>query len=99
MDPSESQVRIFDTTLRDGEQSPGVSITLEEKLEIARALRDLHVDAIEAGFPMASVGVFEGVRAIARTIEGPMICALARCVREDVDRAFEAVRDAACKRL
>jgi 2-isopropylmalate synthase len=95
----EPQVAIFDTTLRDGEQSPGVSITLEEKLEIARALRDLHVDAIEAGFPMASTGVFEGVRAIARTIEGPMICALARCVREDVDRAFEAVRDAARKRI
>jgi 2-isopropylmalate synthase len=96
MDP---QVRIFDTTLRDGEQSPGVSITLEEKLEIARALRDLRVDAIEAGFPIASVGVFEGVRAIARTIEGPMICALARCVNEDIDRAYEAVRDAARWRL
>ncbi len=93
------QVAIFDTTLRDGEQSPGVSITLEEKLEIARALRDLRVDAIEAGFPMASLGVFEGVRAIARTIEGPMICALARCVREDIDRAFEAVRDAPRKRI
>jgi 2-isopropylmalate synthase len=99
MSASESYVQIFDTTLRDGEQSPGVSITLEEKLEIARALRDLHVDAIEAGFPMASLGVFEGVRAIARTIEGPMICALARCVREDIDRAFEAVRDAPRKRL
>jgi 2-isopropylmalate synthase len=99
MNASEPQVRIFDTTLRDGEQSPGVSITLEEKLEIARALRDLRVDAIEAGFPMASVGVFEGVRAIARTIEGPMICALARCVREDIDRAFEAVRDATLKRI
>jgi 2-isopropylmalate synthase len=99
MSASEPYVRIFDTTLRDGEQSPGVSITLEEKLEIARALRDLHVDAIEAGFPMASLGVFEGVRAIARTIEGPMICALARCVREDIDRAFEAVRDAPRKRI
>jgi 2-isopropylmalate synthase len=95
----EPYVRIFDTTLRDGEQSPGVSITLEEKLEIARALRDLKVDAIEAGFPMASVGVFDGVRAIARTIEGPMICALARCVHEDIDRAFEAVRDAPRKRV
>jgi 2-isopropylmalate synthase len=99
MSGSEPYVAVFDTTLRDGEQSPGVSITLEEKLEIARALRDLHVDAIEAGFPMASLGVFEGVRAIARTIEGPMICALARCVREDIDRAFEAVRDAPRKRI
>jgi 2-isopropylmalate synthase len=95
----EPYVRIFDTTLRDGEQSPGVSITLEEKLEIARALRDLRVDAIEAGFPMASQGVFEGVQAIARVIEGPIVCALARCVREDIDRAYEAVRDAARKRV
>jgi 2-isopropylmalate synthase len=99
MSASEPYVAIFDSTLRDGEQSPGVSITLEEKLEIARALRDLHVDAIEAGFPAASLGVFEGVRAIARTIEGPMVCALARCVREDIDRAFEAVREATRKRL
>jgi 2-isopropylmalate synthase len=99
MSTSEPYVAVFDSTLRDGEQSPGVSITLEEKLEIARALRDLHVDAIEAGFPAASVGVFEGVRAIARTIEGPMVCALARCVREDIDRAFDAVRDATRKRL
>jgi 2-isopropylmalate synthase len=99
MSVSEPHVRIFDTTLRDGEQSPGVSITLEEKLEIARALRDLHVDAIEAGFPAASVGVFDGVRAIARSVEGPIICALARCVREDVDRAFEAVRDAPRRRV
>jgi 2-isopropylmalate synthase len=95
----EPYVRIFDTTLRDGEQSPGVSITLEEKLEIARALRDLQVDAIEAGFPMASAGVFEGVQAIARMIEGPIVCALARCVREDIDRAYAAVRDATRKRV
>src|SRR5258708_5233229 len=99
MSVSEPYVRIFDTTLRDGEQSPGVSIALEEKVEIARALRDLHVDAIEAGFPAASVSVFEGVRAIARGVEGPVICALARCVREDVDRAFEAVRDAPRRRV
>jgi 2-isopropylmalate synthase len=99
MTASEPYVRIFDTTLRDGEQSPGVSISTEEKLEIARALRDLKVDAIEAGFPVVSLGVFEGVRAIARTIEGPIICALARCVREDIDRAFEAVRDASRKRV
>ncbi len=99
MTASAPYVRIFDTTLRDGEQSPGVSIALEEKLEIARALRDLKVDAIEAGFPVVSVGVFEGVRAIARTIEGPIICALARCVHEDIDRAFEAVRDAPRKRV
>lgn len=99
MTAPEPHVRIFDTTLRDGEQSPGLSITLEEKLEIARALRDLQVDAIEAGFPMASVGVFDGVRAIARTIEGPIICALARCVRDDIDRAHEAIQDAPRKRI
>jgi 2-isopropylmalate synthase len=99
MSAPESHVRIYDTTLRAGEQSPGLSISLEEKLEIARALRDLQVDAIEAGFPAASIGVFEGVRAIARAIEGPMIGALARCVREDIDRAFEAVREAPRRRL
>jgi 2-isopropylmalate synthase len=99
MSASEPQVRIFDTTLRDGEQVPGVSITLEEKLEIARALRDLRVDAIEAGFPVASHAVFDAVRSIAQTIEGPIITSLARCVREDIDRAFEAVRDATRKRL
>ncbi len=99
MSDSEPHVRIFDTTLRDGEQSPGASMTLEEKLEIAGALRDLKVDVIEAGFPVASPGVFEAVRAIARSIDGPVIAALARCVREDIERAFDALRDAPRKRL
>ena len=93
------RVLVFDTTLRDGEQSPGASMRHDEKLEIARALRDLRVDVIEAGFPMASPGIFEAVRAIARDVEGPTICALARCQNEDVERAWDAVRDAPSSRL
>jgi 2-isopropylmalate synthase len=84
---------IFDTTLRDGEQSPGASMNLPEKLEIAQALKDLGVDIIEAGFPIASPGDFEAVQAIARQVEGPVICGLARCNPEDIDRAWEALRD------
>src|SRR5262245_25940541 len=90
---------IFDTTLRDGEQSPGASMNLAEKLEVARALRDLGVDVIEAGFPIASPGDFESVRTIAREVEGPIICGLARCNELDIDRAWEAVRDAARPRI
>ncbi len=99
MTDSEPHVRIFDTTLRDGEQSPGASMTLDDKLEIAKALRDLQVDVIEAGFPVASPSVFEAVQAIARSIEGPVIAALARCVRDDIDRAFDALGGAVRKRL
>src|SRR5262249_9059938 len=84
---------IFDTTLRDGEQSPGASMNLTEKLEVAHALRDLGVDVIEAGFPIASPGDFEAVQEIARQVEGPVICGLARCNPEDIDRAWEALRD------
>jgi 2-isopropylmalate synthase len=90
---------IFDTTLRDGEQSPGASMNLTEKLEIAQALRDLGVDVIEAGFPIASPGDFEAVQAIARQVHGPIICALARCNDEDIDRAWQALRDAPRKRI
>src|SRR5437588_9353489 len=90
---------IFDTTLRDGEQSPGASMNLAEKLEIAHALADLGVDVIEAGFPIASPGDFEAVQAIARQVEGPVICGLARCNPEDIDRAWEAVREAARPRI
>jgi 2-isopropylmalate synthase len=84
---------LFDTTLRDGEQSPGASMNLAEKLEIAHALKDLGVDVIEAGFPIASPGDFEAVRAIAHEVEGPIICGLARCNPEDIDRAWEALRE------
>src|SRR5439155_2730004 len=83
---------IFDTTLRDGEQSPGASMNLAEKLEVAHALRDLGVDVIEAGFPIASPGDFEAVQTIAREVEGPTICGLARCNELDIDRAWAAVK-------
>ncbi len=89
------RVIIFDTTLRDGEQSPGCSMSTEEKLEVAKALTELGVDVIEAGFPIASPGDFEAVRQIARTFgERTTICGLARCRTEDIDRAWEALREA-----
>src|SRR5262245_770157 len=90
---------IFDTTLRDGEQSPGASMNLVEKLEVAHALHELGVDVIEAGFPIASPGDFEAVQAIARTVQGPVICGLARCNPADIDRAWEALRDCARPRI
>jgi 2-isopropylmalate synthase len=88
-----SQVLIFDTTLRDGEQSPGISLNASEKLEIAHQLARLGVDIIEAGFPIASPGDFEAVREIARQVEGPVICGLARANATDIETAWEAVRD------
>src|SRR4051794_39165674 len=88
------RVIIFDTTLRDGEQSPGISLNPGEKLEIAHQLARLGVDVIEAGFPIASPGDFEAVRAIAREVEGPIIAGLARAHAADIERAAEAVRDA-----
>jgi 2-isopropylmalate synthase len=91
---SSDRVLIFDTTLRDGEQSPGISLNQSEKLEIAHQLARLGVDIIEAGFPIASPGDFEAVQAIARQVEGPVICGLARANPADIDRAWEAVRDA-----
>src|ERR1700757_3409783 len=96
---SDDRLIIFDTTLRDGEQSPGASMNLAEKLEIAHALQELGVDIIEAGFPIASPGDFEAVQAIAHQVEGPVICGLARCNPEDIDRAWEALREAARPRI
>ncbi|MBX6313128.1 MAG: 2-isopropylmalate synthase [Isosphaeraceae bacterium] len=93
------RIRIFDTTLRDGEQSPGASMNQAEKLEVARALATLGVDIIEAGFPIASQGDFEAVRAIATEIAGPTICALARCHDRDIDRAWEAIQYAQHPRI
>jgi 2-isopropylmalate synthase len=87
-------VRIFDTTLRDGEQSPGISLNTAEKLEIAHQLARLGVDVIEAGFPIASPGDFEAVQAIAREVEGPIIAGLARAQAPDVEAAARAVADA-----
>ena len=93
------RVTIFDTTLRDGEQSPGISLNPGEKLEIAHQLARLGVDVIEAGFPIASPGDFEAVRAIARDVEGPVIAGLARAQAPDIERAFEALRDSARPRI
>jgi len=93
------RIVIFDTTLRDGEQSPGASMNLQEKLEIAQALVDLGVDVIEAGFPIASPGDFEAVREIATTIRGSTICGLARCADGDIDRAWEALKHAESARI
>jgi 2-isopropylmalate synthase len=93
------RIVIFDTTLRDGEQSPGCSMNLDEKLEVAQALVDLGVDVIEAGFPIASPGDFESVREIARTVRGSTICGLARCNEKDIDRAWEALQDAPDARI
>lgn len=88
------RVLVFDTTLRDGEQSPGASLNHREKLEIAHQLAALKVDIIEAGFPIASPGDFDAVNAISETIKGPTICGLARCVQKDIERCAEALSPA-----
>jgi 2-isopropylmalate synthase len=93
------RVRIFDTTLRDGEQSPGISLNTSEKVEIALQLARLGVDVIEAGFPITSPGDFEAVQAIARRVEGPVICGLARTVFGDIDAVWNAVKDAERPRI
>ncbi len=90
---------IFDTTLRDGEQSPGASMTKDEKIRIAKALEQLRVDVIEAGFPIASVGDFEAVQAVANTIKNSTVCGLARCLEKDIDRAAKALKDAESARI
>src|SRR3954471_1897809 len=92
-------VRIFDTTLRDGEQSPGGTLTLPEKMEIARHLEAMGVDIIEAGFPIASDGDFESVKAIASEITRSVVCGLARSTPKDVERAGEAIKKAAKPRI
>ena len=86
------KIDIFDTTLRDGEQTPGVSLNPSEKLEIAQQLKKLGVDIIEAGFPAASSGDFEAVKAIAQNVKGPIITALARTTTKDIDTAWEALK-------
>ena len=94
-----NRVLIFDTTLRDGEQSPGISLNTQEKLEIAQQLARLGVDVIEAGFPITSPGDFEAVQAIARTVDGPVIAGLARAFPGDVDAAWGALKDAERPRI
>jgi len=93
------KIYIFDTTLRDGEQTPGANLNVDEKLQIARHLELLNVDIIEAGFPIASRGDFEAVRAVAREIRGPQIAALARAFEKDIDAAWEAVKEATNPRI
>ena len=94
-----SNLVIFDTTLRDGEQSPGASMNTSEKLRIAKLLEKLNVDVIEAGFPIASKGDFEAVHKIASTIKGSTICALARAIEKDIDIAGEAIKPALSSRI
>lgn len=89
-----NRITIFDTTLRDGEQCPGASMNLREKLEVARQLARLKVDVIEAGFPVISEGDFTAVNTIAKEVKGPIICGLARCVPKDIDAAGEAIKPA-----
>ena len=93
------QVKIFDTTLRDGEQSPGISLDEGEKVEIAEQLARLGVDIIEAGFPIASQGDFEAVQAIAKAVSGPVICGLSRTAHKDIDRCWEAIEPASNRRI
>src|SRR5260221_13470793 len=93
------QLIIFDTTLRDGEQSPGASMNLAEKLEIAHALSELGVDVIEAGFPIASPRDFEAVQSIAPQVHGPLICGPARCHHAHIDRARGGLREAPKARI
>src|SRR3954452_23387748 len=99
MNDGTDHVSIFDTTLRDGEQSPGISLNKVEKLEIAQQLRRLGVDVIEAGFPIASPGDFEAVQAIAREVHAPVICGLARTGFKDIDAAWNAIRDSERPRI
>jgi 2-isopropylmalate synthase len=99
MTPEDDRVLIFDTTLRDGEQSPGCSMTRPEKLRVAHALAELGVDVIEAGFPAASRGDFESVAAVAQAVQGPIICGLARCNLEDIDLVARALEGAARRRI
>ncbi len=97
--PDDKRVHIFDTTLRDGEQSPGISLNTHEKVEIAQQLARLRVDVIEAGFPITSPGDFEAVEAIAREVEGPVICGLARTHKADIDAAWGAIKDSSRPRI
>ena len=93
------KIYIFDTTLRDGEQSPGASMNLEEKVQIAEILEEMRVDIIEAGFPIASNGDFESVMEISKNIKNSTIAGLARAKLADIDRAWEAVKNAKSPRI
>ncbi|MBX9747515.1 MAG: 2-isopropylmalate synthase [Hyphomonadaceae bacterium] len=97
--PASERVTVFDTTLRDGEQAPGFSMSVETKLEMAKALRDLGVDVIEAGFAAASPGDAEAVRCLAGEIEGPVLCSLSRASEDDIRTAYDALQKAPRRRL
>src|SRR3984893_8108226 len=99
MTADRARITIFDTTLRDGEQSPGCSMNQQEKLRLAHQLDRLGVDVIQAGFPIASDGDFEAVKAIASVVRRPIIAGLARACRPDIERAWEALKDAECPRI
>lgn len=94
-----NQIKIFDTTLRDGEQSPGCSMNLKEKIEVAKCLERLKVDVIEAGFAISSPGDFESVKTIAETVRDCSVASLARATQKDIDCAWEAVKNAAYPRI
>ena len=94
-----AQVKFLDTTLRDGEQSAGIGMTVDEKMQIARQLARLKVDIIEAGFAASSPGDFQAVQRIANEVEGPVICSLSRAVPGDVDAAWNAIKGAPCPRI
>ena len=96
---TKEKVYIFDTTLRDGEQSPGATLNIQEKLEVAKQLAKLGVDIIEAGFPYSSPGDFEAVKLISKEVQGPVICGLARARKEDIDKAASALEPAKKKRI
>src|SRR6202051_1465250 len=89
--PNSDRVIIFDTTMRDGEQSPGASMSLDEKLELAKILEEMRVDVIEAGFPIASNGDFEAVRRIAEIVTESVVCGLSRAAPGDIERCAEAI--------
>jgi 2-isopropylmalate synthase len=99
MSTQRARITVFDTTLRDGEQSPGCSMNQQEKLRLAHQLDRLGVDVIEAGFPIASDGDFEGVKAVAQQVRRPVIAGLARACRPDIERAWDALKDAARPRI
>src|SRR5215212_9056702 len=96
---AQNRLIIFDTTMRDGEQSPGASMTRDEKLRIAKALERMRVDVIEAGFPAASNGDFEAVQAIAKVVKDSAVCGLCRANDRDIQRGIDALKDAAAPRI
>ena len=99
MNSKDNYIKIFDTTLRDGEQSPGASMSLEEKIQIAEIFDEMGVDIIEAGFPIASNGDFESVKEVSRIVKNVQVCGLSRAGQKDIDRAAEALKYAKNPRI